>query len=145
MTVIERIMARPERNVGSGDFATRVLATLVLAGLAVVVLPQLGISYSFVKISLLTAAELGLIILMLGLFLRTKTHFAGLQLLVAPMAMLWLTARQLVYPAAAVGVLFCIAGVVNLVTRRSRVNQVLNLSSLRQAIADVSPAPKEHP
>ncbi|MBL8950114.1 MAG: hypothetical protein JNK82_05015 [Myxococcaceae bacterium] len=134
MKLIERIVQRPERNVGRGDFATRLLATFVLGALVVTVMPQANVEFPMIKISLLAATEVGLITLMLGLFLDTKTHYAGLQMFLGSLAMFWLARRQLPWAAAAVGVAIIAVGIINLVTRRSRFNQVFNLSSIREVI-----------
>ncbi|MBK7861772.1 MAG: hypothetical protein IPJ65_24780 [Archangiaceae bacterium] len=136
---LEKMFARPERNVGAGDFATRVVASLLLAALVVIMLPQMRVAYSLIKISLLFAAELGLVSLMLGLFLRAKTFFAGLQLMVTPLVMLWLARHNHFHSAMAFGLFFLWIGIANLVTRRSRLNHVLNLDSLTEAIAQLPP------
>jgi hypothetical protein len=142
---IDRLTDRPERNVGHSDFITRGVASIVLAGLIVLMLPVAKVPFPLIKISLLTAAELGLITLMLGLFLRTKTHFSGLQLFATPLLMFRLAAWDVPYVAAGVGLLSLVIGIMNLVTRRSRFNQVLNLSSLREVIEVVAPEPRKTP
>lgn len=142
---IDRLTQRPERNVGESDLLSRGVAAIVLAGLVVMVLPVMRVPFPLIKISLLTAAELGLITLMLGLFLRTKTHFSGLQLFATPLLMFRIAAWELPYLAAGVGLLSLVIGLMNLVTRRSRFNQVLNLSSLREVIEVVVPEPKTTP
>ena len=141
----DRLTQRPDRNVGHSDFLTRGIASIVLAGLVVIVLPQAAVPFPLIKISLLTAAELGLITLMLGLFLRTKTHFSGLQLFATPLLMFRLAAWELPYLAAGLGLASLVVGIMNLITRRSRFNQVLNLSSLREVIEVVVPEPRKTP
>ncbi len=130
----ERILSRPERNVGQGDFAMRLVAAVILTGLVVVVAPPVGLQFPPIKISLLTAAEVGLIALMLGLFLDTKTHFAGLQLFGTSLIMFWLVHRQLPWVAVVLGLVVIVGGAASLITRRSRFNHVCNLSSIQEAI-----------
>ncbi|MBS1149592.1 MAG: hypothetical protein H6Q89_1290, partial [Myxococcaceae bacterium] len=74
---------RPPRNIGGGDLVSRILTGAILMLLTVMVAAGARVSYPLLKISLLTAAELGLVSVMLGLFLRSNTHFAGFQLLIA--------------------------------------------------------------
>ena len=107
----------------------RVVATALLIVLSGLVIPRANVPYPLVKISLLIAAELGLVCLMLGMFLRSKTYFAGVQLCLGSLIMLWLAGKQLTYVAAAVGGMFIALGVAELVTRRSRLNGLLGLSS----------------
>lgn len=142
---IDRLTDRPERNVGHSDFITRGVAAIVLGALILLVLPVANVPFPLIKISLLTAAELGLVTLMLGLFLRTKTHFSGLQLFATSLAMFVLADAKLPYLAAGFGLLSLIIGILNLITRRSRFNQVLNLGSLREVIEVVVPEPKRTP
>jgi hypothetical protein len=137
--LIERLLTRPDRNVGRSDFGTRVLASLALAFLVAIEIPQLHVKFSLIKICLLIGAELGLVSLMLGLFLRAKTYFSGLQLFSASLIMLWLERRQQPWAAVAVGVFFLALGIGNLLTRRSRLNQVLGISSLREIIVAATP------
>ena len=140
--LIDRVFTRPERNVGHTDFATRVMAVLILGGLVALLMPVAGVPHSMAKICLLTAAELGVVSLMLGLFLRgAKTYFAGLQLIAAAFLMTWLESRGLRYAAVVVGLGFLVIGVINLITRRSRLNQVLNFSSIRTVITEMAPLP----
>lgn len=134
MKTIDRIFARSEPNVGQGDFVMRLVACIALSALVVAVLPPAGIGYRTIKIALLATAEVGIITFMLGLFLDTKTHVPGLQLFAAAMAMFWFVRRQLPWVAAVVGLLFLAAGIAALVTRRSRFNQIFNLSSIREVI-----------
>lgn len=136
--LFERIFARPEENVGRSDFGTRALASMALFGLLALQVPQFAVGYSPIKICLLIASELGLISLMLGLFLRAKTYFAGLQLIVASLAMLWFQKKGLPYVALGVGTFFFAWGMVNLLTRRSRLNALLNLGSLHAVITEAT-------
>ena len=134
MKLVERLFNRPAPNVGHGDLFTRLVALLVLVGLILLVLPHGRVEFHAVKISLLAAAEVGLIILMLGLFLDTKTHCAGLLLFVGALVMFALARRQLPWPAVAVGLVFVAGTLVSVVSRRSRFNQAFNLSSIREVI-----------
>ena len=143
--LLQRIVQRPEPNVGQSDFVTRILASVVLVGAIVLVFPRSQCAHSLIKIALLIAAELGLVSVMLGLFLNAKTYFAGLQLFVTPLVMLRLVSAGLPWVSICVGVVALTIGIMNLVTRRSRLNQVLNLSSLREVIEDVSPHEKPPP
>lgn len=135
--VMQRFLA-PERNVGGGDLATRVLAILALLILTGVVLPQTHVPYPLLKLSLLIASEAGLVGLMLGMFLRSKTYFAGFQLFLASLSMLWLAGRQLSYVAAVIGLIFIAGGVSEVVTRRSRLNGLLGLSSFHAPNAEAT-------
>ena len=121
----------PDRNVGGGDLVTRVLSTIVLLCLVGIVVPQSHVPFPLVKIALLIAAELGLVGLMLALFLQSKTYFIGVQLFPAGLVMLWLAGHQLAYVAALVGLLFVAGGIVEIVTRRSRLNGLLGVNSFR--------------
>ena len=123
--------AAPERNVGGGDMATRLMACLLLLILTAVVLPQTDLPYPLTKIALLIVSELGLVGLMLGMFLKSKTYFFGFQLFIGSLAMLWLAGQHHAYAAAGVGLVFVGFGVSELVTRRSRLNALLGLSSYR--------------
>ncbi len=139
-TVMQRLTERPPRNVGGGDLVTRFLAIAGLALMAGMVAPQAKISFPLVKITLLTAAELGLMSLMLGLFLRTKTYFVGLQLFCASLAMLYLANRNFPLAAVTVGLLFVAVGMLSVVTRRSRLNAVLEINSLRVPLEEADDA-----
>ena len=138
MSLTERFFTRPERNVGRSDFGTRVFASIGLAVLIAIMVPAAKTPFSLIKIALLSAAEVGLVSLMLGLFLRAKTYFAGAQLFAASLIMLWLEKRHMTWAAIVVGALFLALGVANLMTRRSRLNQVLGVSSFREVIAEVA-------
>ena len=128
----------PEQNVGGGDRVTRLVATGLLVALCGLVLPQSHIPYRLLKISLLIAAEMGLVGLMLGMFLRSKTYFAGAQLFATPLLMLWLAGHQLTYVAAVTGLVLAAVGIGELATRRSRLNALLGLSSFRAPRAEPS-------
>lgn len=144
-SVMQRIFAPPPRNVGGGDMVTRMLAILALLLLAGMIAPQAKIPYPLLKISMLVAAELGLVSLMLGLFLRSKTYFAGVQLFAASLLMLWLTGQQFPYLGILVAVLFIGIGLISVVTRSSRLNAVLELSSLRVPLEEVEAAAAAEP
>lgn len=139
-TMIQRFVAPPPLNVGGGDLLSRMLATLSLLLLVVMTVPQANTHPSLLKISLLIAAELGLISVMLGLFLRSQTYFAGLQLFVSSLTMLWLTGKQVPWLATVVGVLFILAGALDIVTRRSRLNALLEVNSRRVPLEEVDDA-----
>src|SRR5258706_9559395 len=115
-TVMRRFLD-PERNVGGGDLATRVLSSSVLLLLVGMVVPRSHVPYPLLKISLLFAADLGVVTLMLALFLKSKTYFMGIQLFFASLMMLWLAGHQLVYVAMVIGLFFVAAGVVEVATR----------------------------
>ena len=140
-TAMQRLMAPPPRNVGGGDLATRVVATAVLIVLVAMVAPQAHVPYVALKLSLLVAAELGLVSLMLGLFLRTKTYFAGIQLFLASLAMLWIAPRQ-PWVAIAVGLALVVIGIGAAMTRRSRLNAFLEINSLKVPLEEVVPVPQ---
>ena len=139
-TSMQRLNATPPRNVGGGDLATRVFVIIGLLLLMGMTVPQSLVPHSVLKICLLTAAELGLVCLMLGLFLRSKTYFAGLQLVLASFSMLWLNARDLPWGAILAGAVFMTVGLITVVTRRSRLNAALNLSSLRVPLEEIEDA-----
>ena len=128
----------PQPNVGGGDRVTRIVATALLLCLCAVVVPQSHVPYRLLKIALLIAAEMGLVGLMLGMFLGSKTYFAGAQVFGTSLVMLWLAGRQLAYVAAVTGLVLVAVGVGELVTRRSRLNALLGLSSFRAARAEPS-------
>jgi len=130
-----------ERNVGSGDLVTRIAASLIMAGLLVMTFPWSHTLYSLNKLGLLVAAELGLVCLMLGMFLRAKTYFAGAQLFLFPLMMLGLVNRGLPYVAVLLGAIILILGIKDIVTRKSSFNALLKVSTARapnQATPSVS-------
>ncbi len=142
-TAVQRLVATPPRNVGGGDLVTRMLAVLaLLAMIALIALiaPQAATSYPLIKICLLVLAEFGLISLMLGLFLGSKTYFAGVQLFAASLSMLWLTTRTQPWLAIIIGLGFVAAGAMTVVTRRSRLNALLDLNSLGVPLEEVEAA-----
>ena len=138
MSALGSRLLRPERNVGRGDFVTRVIASLLLLGLMFLLVPQTHCPFALQKIALLAAAEVGLISLMHALFLRTKTYYAGLQLLLVPLLMFWLVAHHHAVMALIIGALFLLFGLYSLATRRCYLNAALNLSSLTGVIAEVT-------
>ena len=127
--------AHPEQNVGGGDLVTRIIATALLITLTLTVLPQLKVPYPLLKIALLAASELGLICVMLGMFFRAKTYFAGFQLFIASLTILALASRQVPYAGILVGFIFVAFGVQELVSKRSRLNALLGVSSFRLSAA----------
>jgi len=139
-TVLKRFTAPPPLNVGGGDLLTRMLATLGLLVLVVMTAPQAKVPYPVLKISLLIVAELGLVSMMLGLFLRSKTYFAGLQLFFGSLGILWLASRQMPWVGIAVGLLLVVVGVSEIVARRSRLNALFELSSWHVPLEEVAAA-----
>jgi hypothetical protein len=127
-----------ERNVGGGDLVTRVLAIAGLAISSALILPVLKVPFPLVKISLLATTEFGLIALMVGMFLKSKTYFAGFQLCVACLTMLWLAARGLPYVGAVVGVAFIAAGIFEVITRKSRLNALFGISSFNPVVDEAN-------
>ena len=149
-SAIKRVL-NPERNVGGGDLVVRLFAIGAVAILVGVVLPQLAVPWPLLKISLLICAEVGLVFLLLGMFLQSKTYFAGFQLFLASLLMLLLASRGLAYVAVAVGLAFIAIGVNEVVSRRSRLNGLLGVSSyvedagatlLEQALAPEAADPR---
>ncbi len=135
-TLMQRFLAPPPRNVGGGDLVIRVVATAILILLVAAVAPQAHVPYALMKVSLLVAAELGLLNLMLGLFLRTQTFFAGMQLFATPLVMLWLAPRQ-PWVGLAFGLAVTVVGIAAILTRRSRVNAALEINSLKLPVEAV--------
>lgn len=118
-------------NVGAegGDLPTRRFSVIVMLALTVMAVPWLGVSHSVVKITALAGAMSGTLFLMAGLVFLQKTHFAGLVLIPAPLAMAGLSAlgwrwAAVVFGAAVIGWL-----VQNLVTRRCGFNRLLGINS----------------
>lgn len=126
----------PDLNVGGGDFAMRVIASLVLLLLSFAVAPALHVPYPLQKIALLSATELGLMCVMLGMFFKSKTYFAGFQLFCGSLSVLALASKQVGYAGLLVGLLFVALGIYELVTKRSRLNALLGVSSYRRASAN---------
>ncbi|GEM_PF-3247303 len=145
-TLVQRFLAPPPRNVGGGDLVTRVVATGVLILLVAMVAPQAHVPYGLMKISLLVVAEFGLLNLMLGLFLRTETFFAGAQLFATPLVMLWLSSRQ-PWVGIAIGLAVTVVGIAAILTRRSRINAALEIDSLKVPleVAEAAAAPPGAP
>jgi hypothetical protein len=139
-SMTQRFLAQPPRNVGGGDMLTRMLAIIALLLLAAMISPQAKVHFPLLKIALLVTAELGLVSLMLGLFLRSKTYFTGLQLFSGSLLMLWLVNKNLPYLAIGVGLAFVVLGAISVVTRRSRLNNLLELSSMRVPLQEVEAA-----
>lgn len=110
-----------EQSVKVADVVRRVTTSLILGALALSVLPQMDVPYPLQKIALLTAAELGLAGVMFGLFLGSKTYFAGVQLFMTPLLMLWLTSKHHAYSAIVIGLLSLGMGVLQLFTRHMHV------------------------
>ena len=121
----------PPLNVGGGDLVMRVVACVLISAVSVLAVPQLAVPWSLLKIGLLSAAELGLLCLMLGMFLRARTYFAGLQLFATPLLMLALVQGRFAWGAVALGLLSLAVGVSEIVSRRCRLNALLGISSYR--------------
>jgi hypothetical protein len=134
---LQQLRESPVPNIGGADLVSRAVTVIVLLVLTGMVAAEKTISFSVMKISLLIAAELGLVSVMLGLFLRSNTYFAGIQLLIAALSMLWLAAHDLTLVAVSVGLLFIAVDLTNVVTRRSRLNALLASHSPR--LPDVEP------
>lgn len=126
--------ANPDKNIGGGDFATRVIAVAVLLVLSIGVLPQLAVPYPLLKIALLSASELGLMCVMLGMFFKAKTYFAGLQLFVASLVVLALASKRVPYAGTVVGFVFVVTGIQELITKRSRLNALLGVNSFMRTV-----------
>lgn len=127
--LVDRLVQPPPRNVANGDLTARVFSLLVLGVLVAMMAAQSRLPHALVKLSLLIAAELGVISLMLGLFLRSNAYFAGLQGLAASLTMLWLWEHHQPWLACLAGLVVIAIGITNVATRRSRLNAVLALSS----------------
>ena len=138
--IVQRVVSPPPLNVGGGDLMTRMMAILGLLILAAMITPQAGVTFPLVKISLLITAEFGLVMLMLSLFLRSKMYFAGLQMFFASLAMLWFAGQKYPWVAILVGLLFIALGAISVVTRRSRLNAFLELSSRRVPLQEIEAA-----
>lgn len=129
------------RNVGGSDFVTRVVACLSLTALLWGVLPVAAPPWSALKLSLRTGAELGVVLLMVGLFFKAKTYFAGAHLFFTSLLMLFLCENGLGWVALALGTVSIAFGAIDLITRKSRFNALFGVSSWR----DPSPAPPVAP
>jgi hypothetical protein len=118
-------------NVGlkGGDLPTRYFAGTVMSALIIIALPQLEVSPSTLKISVLLAAMSGTIFLMAGLVFSQKTHYAGIMLIPAPFLILWLANSGLSWLGVGVGLLVLGLIVQNLATKRCGVNKLLGISS----------------
>lgn len=137
---MQRLVSPPPRNVGGGDLLTRLFAGIILLFLIAMIVPQTKTPFALAKIALLVSAELGLVSLMLGLFLRSKTYFAGLQLFFASLLMLWMTGRNYPYVGILIGLMFIGVGIATVVTRKSRLNAFLQVSSLRVPLQELEAA-----
>jgi len=119
------------KNVGvaGGDLQTRVVAAVGLGVLIVMIVPAAGVPFTTFKITTLIGAEIGAVLLMLGLFFSKKTHFAGFVLIPIPLLMLWLVGSGQPWLAIVVGLAFLGEGLLNLFTRRCRLNKMLGINS----------------
>jgi hypothetical protein len=122
-----------ERNVGGSDYGTRIVASVIVMGLVALAFSFTRVPYSLLKVAFLIAAELGLVTVMVGMFLRAKTYFAGGQLFITPLLMLLCAQYHLPWVAVVIGVSSFVAGLIELVTRRSRVNDLLGVSTWKTA------------
>ena len=141
---LERAGTDSVRNVGGSDYVTRVIACLAITGLLYFVIPVAGVPWSLLKIALLTGAELGVVLLMVGLFFRAKTYFAGAQLFFTALVMLYLAGHGLGWVALGLGALSVVAGAIDLITRKSRFNALVGLSSWREAPKAPPTTPHPH-
>ena len=118
-------------NVGveGGDLPTRRFALIVMLLLTVLAVPWLGLSHSALKIAGLAAAMVGTLFLMAGLVFFQKTHFAGLMLIPAPLAMVGLSAVGWRWVAVLWGMVVIGWMAQNLVTRRCGFNKLLGINS----------------
>ena len=129
-SVIVRLIPR-EINVGvkGGDLPTRVVAGILVAGITILAAPIVAVSPSIVKIAGLASAEIGSILLMLGLFLAQKTHYAGLLLLPTPLVQIWCVSEGYGWIAVGVGLWILIWIGQNILTRRCGLNKLLGINS----------------
>jgi hypothetical protein len=132
---VKLFLLHPDRNIGGGEVAARALATVMLCAFVIIVLLQKNAPFPLVKIALLTGSELGLLALMFGMLLRTHTHFSGLQLFLACMCMLASDKNGFPKTAAGIGLVFVALGIVEIITRRSWLNSLLQVSSRRESKA----------
>lgn len=118
-------------NVGveGGDLSTRRFALIVMFLLTVLAVPWLGLSHSALKIACLASAMVGTLFLMAGLVFLQKTHFAGLMLIPAPLAMVGLSSLGWRWAAVLWGLLVIGWTAQNLVTRRCGFNKLLGINS----------------
>lgn len=137
--------AAPTRNVGGVDLGTRAVASVMLCGLVYLMVPAAQTPWHLTKIALLACAEVGVVSLMLGLFLRAKTYYCGAQLLGTSLLMLWCGAQGLTWAGIAVGGVSTVAGTIDLITRKSRFNAALDVSSWREPLQTTPAAPPPHP
>jgi hypothetical protein len=118
-------------NVGveGGDLPTRRFALIVMFLLTLLAVPWFGLSHAALKIAGLAAAMVGTLFLMAGLVFFQKTHFAGLMLVPAPLAMVGLSAIRWRWAAVLWGVLVIGWMAQNLVTKRCGFNRLLGINS----------------
>ena len=118
-------------NVGAigGDLATRRVALLIMLAVTFVAVPWFRFSHNALKVVALLGAMTGTLFLMSALVFLKNTHYAGVALIPAPLAMIGLSALDLRWLAVLFG-LVVIAGLVqNLVTRRCGLNRLLGINS----------------
>lgn len=118
-------------NVGAegGDLPTRRFSVIVMLALTVMAVPWLGLSHSALKITALAAAITGTLFLMAGLVFLQKTHFAGMVLIPAPLAMAGLSSLGWRWAAVVFGIAVIGWLVQNLVTRRCGLNRLFGINS----------------
>jgi len=118
-------------NVGSvgGDLPTRRVALVVMLATTIVAVPWFGFSHSALKVTALLGAMTGTLFLMSALVFLRNTHYAGLLLIPAPMAMVGLSAIGWRWGAVFLGLLIVTGLVQNLVTRRCGLNKLLGINS----------------
>ncbi|MDZ7344954.1 MAG: hypothetical protein ONA90_10630 [candidate division KSB1 bacterium] len=118
-------------NVGvrGGDLPTRYFAGVVISALTIIAVPQVGASFTTLKLSCLLIAMSGTILLMAGLVFSQRTHYAGILLIPAPLLILWLANLNLRWLAVMLGIVVLGWIVQNVVTKRCGVNKLLGISS----------------
>lgn len=118
-------------NVGveGGDLPTRRFALIVMLLLTLLAVPWFGLSHAALKIAGLASAMVGTLFLMAGLVFLQKTHFAGLMLIPAPLAMVGLSSIGWRWAAVLWGMVVIGWMAQNLVTKRCGFNKLLGINS----------------
>jgi hypothetical protein len=122
-------MAPVNVGVRGGDLAARRFAMVVTAGLTILALPPLGVSDSALKLVALVVAMSGTLFLMAGMVFLQKTHYAGIMLIPSAGGMILVAQMGSRPGAVAIGLVFCVIMVFNLVTRRCLLNRLLGIQS----------------
>jgi hypothetical protein len=118
-------------NVGAigGDLATRRVALGIMLATTFVAIPWFHFTHNALKVVALLGAMTGTLFLMSALVFLRNTHYAGLALIPAPLAMVGLSALNLRWVAVFFGLAVITALVQNLVTRRCGLNKLLGINS----------------